>query len=71
MMKHLEEITKKTDQELAEFIRTERDALAKAIIDSRTKEVKNVKILAGHKKAIARALTIAHEHEIAKLEATQ
>lgn len=63
------EITQKSDQELDQFIAAERAALASAIIDSRTKEVKGVKILHGHKKTIARALTIARERAIAKLEA--
>jgi ribosomal protein L29 len=67
----LTEITNKTDQELAELIKTERDALAKAVIESRTKEVKNVKSLAAHKKTIARALTIAREREITKEEAAE
>ncbi len=67
----LADITKKTDNELTELIRTERETLAKAIIDSRTKETKNVKILTGHKKTIARALTIAREREIAREEQTQ
>jgi ribosomal protein L29 len=67
----LQDITKKTDQELADLIRTEREALATAIIDSRTKEVKNVKLLAAHKKTIARALTIQREREIAAQEAAQ
>ena len=67
----LTEITKKTDQELDQFIAAERAALAGAIIESRTKEVKGVKILAGHKKTIARALTIARERAIAKLEASE
>ena len=65
------EITKKTDQELAEFISSERAALAKAIIDSRTKEIKGVKILNAYKKTIARALTIARERAIAKMEASE
>jgi len=65
----LQDITKKTDQELTEFIASERKALEQAVIDSRTKEVKNVKVLAAHKKAIARALTIVREREIAKVEA--
>ena len=65
------EITKKTDQELDQFIAAERAALASAIIDSRTKEVKGVKILSAHKKTIARALTIARERTIAKLEASE
>jgi ribosomal protein L29 len=67
----LQEITKKTDQELAEFISAERAALAKAIIDSRTKEIKGVKILAAHKKTIARGMTIARERAIAKMEASE
>jgi ribosomal protein L29 len=67
----LQDITNKTDQELTELIKTERDALAKAVIESRTKEVKNVKSLAAHKKSIARALTIAREREIAKEEAAE
>ncbi len=65
------DITKKTDPELAELITAERKALAQAIIDSRTKEVKAVKTQAAHKKTIARALTIQHEREIARKEATQ
>jgi ribosomal protein L29 len=65
----LTDITKKTDQELAELITTERDALAKSVVESRTKEIKNVKTLAAHKKTIARALTIARERELAKEEA--
>ena len=67
----LTEITKKTDQELTELITGERDALAKAVVESRTKEIKNVKALAAHKKTIARALTISREREIAKQEAAQ
>ena len=67
----LQDITKKTDQELTDLIASERKALEQAVIDSRTKEVKNVKALAAHKKAIARALTIARERQIAKEEAAK
>lgn len=67
----LQDITKKTDQELTDLIAAERKALEQAVIDSRTKEVKNVKALAAHKKAIARALTITREREIAKQEAAE
>jgi ribosomal protein L29 len=67
----LADITKQTDQELATLITSERAAYAKAVIESRTKEVKNVKTLIAHKKTIARALTIAREREIAKMEAAQ
>jgi len=66
----LAEITKKTDTELSELIKTERAALASAIIDSRTKEIKDVKSLSRHKKTIARALTIFRERAIAQEEAT-
>jgi len=67
----LQDITKKTNQELTDLIASERKALEQAVIDSRTKEVKNVKALAAHKKAIARALTITREREIAKQEAAK
>ncbi len=67
----LQDITKKTDAELTELIVTTRADLAKAVIDSRTKEVKNTKQLAAFKKTIARALTIAREREIAKMEAAE
>lgn len=67
----ISEITSKSDRELADFIAAEQAALAQAIIDSRTKEVKGVKILSAHKKTIARALTLRREREIAKEEATE
>jgi ribosomal protein L29 len=67
----LQDITNKNDQELTELIKSERDALAKAVIESRTKEIKNVKIQTAHKKTIARALTIAREREIAGEEAAE
>ncbi len=67
----ISEITNKSDQELDAFIASEQAALAAAIIESRTKEVKGVKILHAHKKTIARALTIRREREIAKLEASE
>ena len=65
------EIINKNDQELSALIAAEQAALATAIIDSRTKEVKGVKIQAAHKKTIARALTIARERAIAKMEASE
>lgn len=68
-MAKLQEISKKTDKELAQFITDERAALAQALIDSRTKEIKQVKLIGAHKKAIARAMTIAREREIAAQEA--
>lgn len=64
----LKDITKLTTPELANLIKAERDALRAAVIDSRTKEVKNVKTINSHKKTIARALTISREREIAGQE---
>ncbi|HEY6736744.1 MAG TPA: 50S ribosomal protein L29 [Candidatus Saccharimonadia bacterium] len=62
----LADITKLTTKELADLLKTERAALAQAVIDSRTKEVKNVKTINGHKKTIARALTISRERELSQ-----
>ncbi len=67
----LAEITAKTDAELETFIASEQAALAQAIINSRTKEEKGVKILSAHKKTIARALTLRREREIAREEASE
>jgi ribosomal protein L29 len=67
----LRDITTKNDQELNDFIVTERAALDKSVIESRTKEVKNVKALAAHKLTIARALTVARERQIATEEAAE
>jgi ribosomal protein L29 len=65
----LQDIAKKTDTELNELITTSRADLAKAIIDSRTKEVHDTKQIGRLKTVIARALTIAREREISKEEA--
>ena len=64
----LADITKLTTKEVANLIVSERAALAQSVIDSRTKEVKNVKTINSHKKTIARALTIAHERDLAGQE---
>jgi large subunit ribosomal protein L16 len=57
--------------ELTDLIISERAALALSVINSRTKEVKDVKSLIRHKKTIARALTIARERQIASQEAAE
>jgi len=67
----LTDISKKTDTELRTLITDSRAELAKAVIDSRTKEVKDVKQQGRLKKTIARALTIAREREIANMEAAE
>ena len=63
------DITKKTDKELAQFIQTSREDLAKAVVESRTKEVRDTKTLGRLKKTIARALTIERERQIVQEEA--
>ena len=65
----LTEITPKTDAELKTLIGSLRADLAKAVLDSRTKEVKDTKQIGRLKQAIARALTVAREREIAQTEA--
>lgn len=64
----LTEIAKLTTKELAGLVKTEQAALAQSVIDSRTKEVKNVKIINSHKKTIARALTIGRERALSGQE---
>ena len=64
----LTDIAKLTEVELATLIMTSRAELATAVIESRTKEIKDVKIIGRLKKTIARAMTIAHERDIAKEE---
>jgi len=64
----LTDIAKQTEVELVATLKAERSALAKTVIESRTKEVKNVKAITAHKKTIARTLTIMREREIAKQE---
>jgi ribosomal protein L29 len=63
------EITKKTDKELEQFIVSTREELAKAVVDSRTKEVKDTKVLGRLKKTIAQAQTILRERQIVQEEA--
>lgn len=67
----LKEITVKTDAELVELEKSLRADLAKAVIDSRTKEIKDTKQIGRLKTAIARAVTVIREREIAKMEAAK
>lgn len=63
------DITKKTDKELAQFIQVSREDFAKAVVESRTKEVRDTKTLGRLKKTIAQALTIERERQIVLEEA--
>lgn len=65
----LAEITTKNDQELATLVVDLRAQIAAATIELRTKEVKNVKVIAGLKHNLAQALTLVREREISREEA--
>ena len=67
----LADIAQLNDKELNELIVKQRAALAEAVIEARTKEVKNVKTQYAIKRTIARALTIARQREIVALETNQ
>ena len=64
----LEDIVAKNDAELTEFIKAQKIALRDAVIESRTKEIKNVKTQYGIKRSISRALTSARQREITAIE---
>ena len=63
------DITKKSDKELNDFIVSSRAELAKVVIDSRTKEVRDTQAQGRLKKTIAQALTIQRERQIIQEEA--
>jgi ribosomal protein L29 len=65
----LQDITKKTKTELAELLTQTRADLNQAVLDSRTKETKDVKLIGRLKKTIARAETIVRERELGNQEA--
>ena len=67
----LADIAQMNDKELNELIIKQRTALSEAVIEARTKEVKNVKTQYAIKRTIARALTIARQREIVALETNQ
>lgn len=60
----LTEINQKNNQELDILVRDTRASLAEAIIESRTKQVTNVKLYAGYKRTIARVLTIQRQRQL-------
>ena len=67
----LADIAQKNDTELAELITQQRQALAEAVIEAKTKEVRNVKTEYAIKRTIARALTIQRQREIVAAETNQ
>jgi|GEM_PF-1279657 len=62
------EMRTKSPAEITRFVTETEAALAQAHTDMKTKEVKNVRVIRGLKKQIARALTIQSETELAELE---
>lgn len=64
----LADIRTKSDKELQTLLTDSRKALADAAVDIRTKQVSNVKQIAGIKKTIARTITEQKEREFKKLE---
>lgn len=66
----ISDLRSKTDQELEKFVSEQRQALAQAFVDLKTKEVKHVRLVRSIKKDIARALTLKSERELQALEAS-
>lgn len=60
----LADIVQKSDKELMTLIDQTRSELAQAIVDSRTKESKNVKAILAVRKQLARTLTIARQRQV-------
>ena len=64
----LADITQKNEAELAELITAQRTKLSEAVLESRTKEIRNVKTQYAIKRTIARALTVQRQRQIGQLE---
>jgi ribosomal protein L29 len=60
----LAELRKQSDTELTSLLAKQRQALADTILESRTKEVKNVKAIRSHKLTLARVLTVLRERQL-------
>jgi|GEM_PF-3250571 len=67
----LADITQKNEAELAELITAQRTKLSEAVLESRTKEIRNVKTQCAIKRTIARALTVQRQRQIGQLETTE
>jgi len=64
------EIAQKTDKDLQNLIAESRQQISQLVVDSRTKETKNVKAILAVRKQLARALTIARQRQLGAQEDT-
>lgn len=62
------DIAAKSDKELAGFVTDAEAKLRTVIIESRTKESKNVKLILAARKDLARALTITRQRQLGQEE---
>jgi ribosomal protein L29 len=58
------DIAAKTDKELVDLISDSRRQVSQLVLESRTKEAKNVKAILAARKQLARALTIHHQRQL-------
>ena len=64
----LTDIVQKNEAELAELLMAQRTKLSEAVLESRTKEIRNVKTQYAIKRTIARAMTVQRQRQIGQLE---
>lgn len=64
------ELFTKTDKELLELLKREKDDIAKISMELALQKIKNVAAVGEKKKTIARILTILRQRELAKHENT-
>lgn len=62
------DIANKSDKELVTLISDTRKQLGELMIESRTKESKNVKAVLAARKQLARALTVSRQRELGREE---
>ena len=67
----LTDIVQKNEAELAELLTAQRTKLSEAVLESRTKEIRNVKTQYAIKRTIARAMTVQRQRQIGQLEAKE
>ncbi len=71
MSQKMNDLTQKTDVELAALLADSRKQVVQLAIDMRTKQVANVKQMHGLKRTIARVLTLQRERDLVKLAQAQ